>query len=43
MAFVHGSKDPSRVREQDKEGSKVLGIGAKRVSSKALKECTIIV
>lgn len=36
MALVHGSKDPRRVNEHDKEGSRDAGIGEKRLSSNAL-------
>lgn len=35
-ASVHVSKDPRRVREHESEGRRDLGIGEKRVSSKAL-------
>lgn len=36
MALVHGSKDPKRVKEHEREGNRDAGIGEKRVSSNAL-------
>lgn len=36
MASVQGSKDPRRVNEHDREGSRDAGIGEKRLSSNAL-------
>ena len=35
-ALVQGSKEPRRVREQEREGMRVAGIGEKRESSNAL-------
>lgn len=43
MAFVHGSKEPKRVREHDSEGRRDFGIGANRVSLKALNQSRILV
>lgn len=35
-AFVQGSNEPRRVREQEREGTRDSGMGEKRVSSNAL-------